>query len=364
LKSLQSVLVAVAKDLGDTDSLDSIELVDFKQGSTALVFEQPRYDDRPTILETTFAAMNARAKALPLPAILTDKSLRTFDDFQSYCTLLALRGIPVFTESEPDIANDTETEPVRIAIGIIAPSPTDIERPGVEEERSSAGESEEQLSSADYEPHWKVRFSGTIQRLDEHERKMWVKPDDSSQLFSAKLTPEQFSEVDSDKLRWQHIVGVGHATAQSLSRIREVLDLEPTTECVETSFTAITQGAEGLGGIVAKIQSFQKLTEGWDSYDGKPIPGTAILAAITFLSSAAQKLAKKDIRLLVPFAAPLSFGGLQLEWSVGSRYLEIEFHDMKDVCCLRGTEEFEVESTESRGRALELVEWLHAAEKP
>lgn len=362
IKRLREVLVAVAKDMGEADALDSIELVDFKAGSSQLAFEQPQRDDRPSVLDTSFAALRARAKSLPLPPILTARSIGAVDNFAVHCGTMALAGIPVRIESDPSVANDIDAGPVQFSVPVAALPSEAIER---EEDTSPTGDQaqEKERPASAVEPEWAARFSGTIHRLAKFDSKMWVMVDEPAKLIQAELTPEQFAEADADKARWKHVVVLARTSQPDPEHIEEVLELEPSGDFVPLAFEPLTVGAESVENVIVRLRSFLLLPKAWDSYSARPISQPAISAAISFLASTANQLAKKGIVLLPPFAAPLSTGAVQLEWEHGDRFLELEFQDKKKIRCLRGAGQIEIDCLLSRSEAYEFVRWLHSSEK-
>jgi hypothetical protein len=63
---------------------------------------------------------------------------------------------------------------------------------------------------------------------------------------------------------------------------------------------------------------------GWDTYEAQPITDTAIREARRFLSDLAGRFLSKT-RIAKPyFIAPLSYGGVQMEWRRVDRAIEVE----------------------------------------
>ncbi|MEX0804430.1 MAG: hypothetical protein WD688_14105 [Candidatus Binatia bacterium] len=72
---------------------------------------------------------------------------------------------------------------------------------------------------------------------------------------------------------------------------------------------------------IRKLLQLLTLSHGWDSYDSPPPSEVAIMAAVRLILGI-------DIDYFVsPRIVPVSGGGVQLEWSFGSREVEIEIND-------------------------------------
>ncbi|HJT19477.1 MAG TPA: hypothetical protein VJ746_03340 [Nitrospira sp.] len=69
---------------------------------------------------------------------------------------------------------------------------------------------------------------------------------------------------------------------------------------------------------VLRIAECAVLKEGWDSYGGHPPSFDTVLAAIDLIDAIPQHDPPR------PRVVPLSSGGIQLEWKLGQRELDIE----------------------------------------
>jgi len=65
------------------------------------------------------------------------------------------------------------------------------------------------------------------------------------------------------------------------------------------------------------------LPKNWDSYGGNAISEDCVSRAIKILKHLVEVRDRTGISLPVPFVAPLSSGGIQIEWEEGERYLEL-----------------------------------------
>ena len=81
--------------------------------------------------------------------------------------------------------------------------------------------------------------------------------------------------------------------------------------------------------MIPELREVSALPANWDG-DGSPAPSPAIV-------SAADALLNHLLDFDAPFVVPVSGGGLQLEWSVGGKHLELAFIDSETVIFLTET---------------------------
>ncbi len=90
-------------------------------------------------------------------------------------------------------------------------------------------------------------------------------------------------------------------------------------------------------GVFQKVLRLEELPEGWDGQDSPAIQSAAIEGALRMLASVRVE-GSED-----PSVVPVPGGGVQLEWRVGGRDLEIEFlpdGSLQYLLCL-GRDRFE-----------------------
>jgi hypothetical protein len=72
-----------------------------------------------------------------------------------------------------------------------------------------------------------------------------------------------------------------------------------------------------------KIGAFANYSENWDSYGAKTINKDCIIMGIKIIKQLIDLKSSISFEIPTPFVAPLSSGGIQMEWEQGDRYLEI-----------------------------------------
>ncbi len=76
--------------------------------------------------------------------------------------------------------------------------------------------------------------------------------------------------------------------------------------------------------IFERVWQFAKLKFNWDSYNSPPVNKKCINHTFTILRKIFEWRTNSNEKLPAPFAAPLSNGGIQLEWEENNKYLEID----------------------------------------
>jgi hypothetical protein len=112
-----------------------------------------------------------------------------------------------------------------------------------------------------------------------------------------------------------------------------------------------------------KIGQFANMEANWDSYGAKAISKDCISKTIDILNRIIELREDEGIYILPPFIAPLSDGGIQLEWERESRYLEISISYDSTINCfvMDDTSEGEISiegSIKSFGSLKRLISWF------
>lgn len=75
-----------------------------------------------------------------------------------------------------------------------------------------------------------------------------------------------------------------------------------------------------------KIGRYAKYPENWDSYGAKVINKDCIIMSTKIIEQLIDLKSSITFEVPTPFVAPLSTGGVQMEWEHGDRYLEISIN--------------------------------------
>jgi hypothetical protein len=105
-----------------------------------------------------------------------------------------------------------------------------------------------------------------------------------------------------------------------------------------------------------KIGQFSSLGSNWDSYGSSSIDGNSVLNAIKLLKDILTIQKEEEFNVPAPFVTPLSDGGVQLEWEIGSKYLELSLMPGLEEITYFATEDDNCDVT-SEG-SLPYTEWL------
>ncbi len=97
-----------------------------------------------------------------------------------------------------------------------------------------------------------------------------------------------------------------------------------------------------------RLNEFARLPSGWDTYDATPIAATAIHEARQLLAAVARRCANQTDRATPFFLAPLSYGGIQIEWRRPNKEIEVEIGPDGRFGYLRITGEGENRTFEER----------------
>jgi len=104
------------------------------------------------------------------------------------------------------------------------------------------------------------------------------------------------------------------------------------------------------------LDALSKLPIDWDSYGSPKISNDLIIAAKSFLYQLEYEF------IAAPRVVPISGGGIQLEWQMGERELELEFIDSDNIGYLKVRNEKPIEESQfnlndfNAGRSA--IQWL------
>ena len=111
------------------------------------------------------------------------------------------------------------------------------------------------------------------------------------------------------------------------------------------------------------VASFRCLEHGWDSYQARSPESRSLDFALQFLRDSIGGLLDYGIEAPTPFLVPTPSGGVQLEWKVLDRELELEITKLGHFEYLAVDSEGESEGVSSRWEAMRLIRWVLTGEQ-
>lgn len=138
---------------------------------------------------------------------------------------------------------------------------------------------------------------------------------ENTKLRTLGITNESFSRVRvSTKSKLQDTVYYADLLIN-----KKDYSYTPGQQYQQTQITLHKAKSTWLQSTLKSLAEFRKLPDNWDSYNSPRITRAACQALRDIL------LQIDDNSLPEPFVCPVPGGGLQLEWEVGKRELELEF---------------------------------------
>ena len=121
-------------------------------------------------------------------------------------------------------------------------------------------------------------------------------------------------------------------------------------------FTRVSMTDEWLYPALGEVRRLAALEPNWDGYGSPAVQGTAVEAAVSLLG----RFASEVHGLPVPAVAPVTGGGLHLEFGSGGRELEIEVlsDSSIEVLLTGGEDEAEWQGRADRLNVPALAAWL------
>jgi hypothetical protein len=205
-----------------------------------------------------------------------------------------------------------------------------------------------------------VAIVGMLVELD--KRNLSFKMEAGSKTITVEVNEGQFRRVDSD-LRWERVYVGGFPKDSKGRAIHNVMDLRPATEdepdgYIVTHEARRGESTEAYRQARAKAEKLLSFDQGWNSYGAQRPGKRATSFALTFLRDAIGVLLDHDIIVPPPFLVPTASGGVQLEWVVGPRELELEIPEKGRFEFLTVNNSKESEGETSRWTAMRLLRWV------
>ncbi|HEX4961270.1 MAG TPA: hypothetical protein VF173_10565 [Thermoanaerobaculia bacterium] len=215
-----------------------------------------------------------------------------------------------------------------------------------------------------FAPNEPVEVVGKIVELD--KRSLSFKLETPSRTLTIEVSEWQFRKVDSD-LRWERVYVAGFPRDSKCRTIHNVTDLRPAAVEEEDGFNLTDELRRGektetYQQVQTRANELLALDDGWNTYGARSPGKRAVFFALHFLRDAIGVLLDHGITVPPPFLVPTASGGVQLEWSIDSRELELEIPEKGRFEFLLVDGSKEVEGEASRWIAMRLLRWVVTGE--
>jgi len=118
------------------------------------------------------------------------------------------------------------------------------------------------------------------------------------------------------------------------------------------------ESTEAYRRAVEHSEALLRLEDGWDSYKARRPSPRSIEFALSFLREAIDFFLDDGVEMPAPFLVPTLRGGVQFEWRVGNRELELEIQEPEQFLYLAVDGDEEREGPATRWRAMRLIRWV------
>jgi hypothetical protein len=215
-----------------------------------------------------------------------------------------------------------------------------------------------------FAPDEPVEVVGHIVEMD--KRNLSLKIEAASRTFTIEVNEGQFRKVDSD-LRWERVFVSGHPRDSKVKTVHDISELRSATPDEEDGFNLTRElrrgeGTEAYQQVSTRVEKLLTLNDGWNTYGAKVPSRRAAFFALHFLRDAIGVLLDHGISVPTPFLAPTASGGVQLEWRIGPRELELEIPEKGRFEFLTVDGSREAEGEASRWTAMRLLRWVITGE--
>ncbi len=189
-----------------------------------------------------------------------------------------------------------------------------------------------------------VQLTGKI--YDINMNSLVFKIDTSPQKVSAHFAQSQAEEVDDH--RWERVTIKGYPKDFRCSAVERLTEIRQPEEgeddgLVRPEEEGQIEETEAYRLSLERIEELRLLEDDWDSYKGTAPLKSTLDFALSFIRGLCRIFLSHDTDLPTPFVAPTRTGGVQLEWKIGKRELELEIPiaDRFSYLWISGAEESE-----------------------
>jgi hypothetical protein len=192
------------------------------------------------------------------------------------------------------------------------------------------------------------------------------KVDTAPRKVTVQIHPSRLGEVDA--LRWKKVFVVGTPQDElcrvlsNVQTLRLALDEEEDGVNLPSELRRVEKTG-AYQEALRRMHGLRDLPDGWDTYSARSPRGRTLDAALVFLRDAVGVLLDYGIEAPTPFIVPTAAGGVQMEWTVRDRELELEMPEPGSFEFLSADSLREKEGRASRWMAMRLIRWVITGEE-
>lgn len=184
--------------------------------------------------------------------------------------------------------------------------------------------------------------------------------------ITVRFQSDSFSDVDS--LRWKRVFAAGYPEDERCHCIGELTALRAASADEQEGVTlprevSRAEQTEAYAAVASRVDDLLALPGSWDSYSGNRPTEQLVRWALDFLRDAVGVLLDFGIDPPIPFFVPTVSGGVQFEWSLDDRELELEVPQIEVFQYLATTPRMEKEGGASRWEAIRWLRWVATGEQ-
>lgn len=218
----------------------------------------------------------------------------------------------------------------------------------------------------EFAPGEPVEVVGEV--FDLNKRALTFKVQAGPRVVTVQVDEHQFRRVQSDDMRWARVFVAGLPLDKHCRAVHEVTEVRLASADEEDGVSVPSEfrrgeKTEAYRTTVARSHQLLALTEGWDTYRARSISKRTVVFSLNFLRDAIGVFMDHDVDVSAPFMVPTPSGGVQFEWQVGPRELELEIPEKGRFLYLASDGRTESEGEASRWTAMRLLRWVLTGEE-
>lgn len=217
-----------------------------------------------------------------------------------------------------------------------------------------------------FSPREMVEVVGKV--FDLNIRNHSFKVEAGPRVVTVEVSASQFQILDSDETRWARVFVSGLPKDGQCRTIHSAAEIRLATAAEEDGLSVPSELRRGENSpsyqvVLKRSQELMRLPEGWNSYGAKSPERRGLASATHFLRDVIGVLIDHEIEVPTPFLVPTASGGVQFEWKVGPRELELELPEKGRFLFLAVDGSEESEGEVSRWTAVRLIRWVITGEE-